>query len=57
MNSPKKEIAVSAFATYEGLVDHFVQSTGIYFPSLAAAGRYLGQRPSKVVFRLLFLSR
>ncbi len=36
MNSPDKEITVSTFTTYEGLVDHFVQSTGIYFPKMAA---------------------
>ncbi len=36
MNSAEKKITVSAFATYERLVDHFVQSTGIFFPKIAA---------------------
>lgn len=36
MNSPEKEVSITAFATYEGLVDHFVQSTGIFFPKMAA---------------------
>ncbi len=36
MNSAEKKMTVSAFDTYEGLVDHFVQSTGIFFPKMAA---------------------
>lgn len=36
MNYAEKKINVFAFDTYEGLVDHFVQSTGIFFPKMAA---------------------
>lgn len=36
MNSAEKKMTISAFDTYEGLVDNFVQSTGIFFPKMAA---------------------
>ena len=36
MNSAEKKMTISAFDTYEGLVDHFVQATGIFFPKMAA---------------------
>jgi len=36
MNYAEKKINVFAFDTYEELVDHFVQATGIFFPKMAA---------------------
>jgi hypothetical protein len=36
MISAEKNIVVSTFDTYEELVDQFVQSTGIFFPKMAA---------------------
>lgn len=54
MNSPEKKVSVTAFSTYEGLVDHFVQSTGIFFPKMAAGRSEFFQGFSQWLHRSAF---